>query len=423
MKKINRLMGAIVIVYLLIAGGILLLEPRISLQNSNQYKVEINRIYAGLDKGSSFTKPDFDDYQYIKNVEYISVDEKDSTVQKAFYKTTGENHMEVVPYYVEGSLLGYLRFDYIIQQVDHTLFAITEIALFLLVVVTISMLLYIRHQILKPFNELSEFPYELSKGHLQGELKENQNRYFGKFVWGLGLLRDKLDVTRNKELELEKQKKLMLLSLSHDIKTPLSTIKLYSKALMEDVYETEERKKEAAGQIGEKTDEIERFVNEIIKASTEDILDIEVEIGDFYLKELVDKVENAYKEKSSLKQILFTVGAFDNKLLRGDVERIYEVIGNVIENAFKYGDGKKISISFLEEEYCQLIRIHNSGQSVKENEFNHLFDSFFRGSNSEGKPGNGLGLYISRKIMHKMEGELFVEKESDGMSFVLVIKE
>ena len=92
-----------------------------------------------------------------------------------------------------------------------------------------------------------------------------------------------------------------------------------------------------------------------------------------------------------------------------------------MENAFKYGDGKEIKISFYEEEYCQLIKISNSGLCVKQEEMSHLFDSFYRGSNVGDKEGNGLGLYICREIMQKMGGEIFASREDGGMSFHLVL--
>ena len=116
----------------------------------------------------------------------------------------------------------------------------------------------------------------------------------------------------------------------------------------------------------------------------------------------------------------FSIGAYDNKLLKGDFDRAFEVMENLIENAFKYGDGKRISIEFYEEDYCQVIKVYNSGQSLAPAEMPHIFDSFYRGTNVENKSGNGLGLYISRQIMQKMEGEIFAKREEDGMSFGLV---
>ena len=77
----------------------------------------------------------------------------------------------------------------------------------------------------------------------------------------------------------------------------------------------------------------------------------------------------------------------ENRLLKGDIDRALEVFENIFENAFKYGDGRQIRISFYEEDYCQLIRIFNTGATVSDTDFNHIFESFFRAANSGGMPG------------------------------------
>ncbi|MFR1296105.1 MAG: histidine kinase dimerization/phospho-acceptor domain-containing protein [Coprobacillus cateniformis] len=108
---------------------------------------------------------------------------------------------------------------------------------------------------------------------MKGHIKEEKSRYLGRFMWGMGQLKDTLDVSRQRQIELMKEQKKMLLSLSHDIKTPLNLIKLYSKALEEDIYTNEQEKRNAMHQIGEKSKEIEKYVEEIIQSSREDILD------------------------------------------------------------------------------------------------------------------------------------------------------
>lgn len=235
-------------------------------------------------------------------------------------------------------------------------------------------------------------------------------------------MKDALEVSGKRRLELEKEKKKMLMSLSHDIKTPLNTIKLYGKALEEELYKDEEQKKTAARQIGVNAARIGQYVEEIMKSSREDILDIHVKNEEFYLAELMRRVLDAQEEKCSIRMLKLQTGDFTDRLLKGDIDRAVEVFDNIFENAFKYGDNRKIEISFYEEDYCQLIRIFNTGMTVSDNEFNHIFESFYRGTNSTGKQGNGLGLYICREIMRKMGGEIFAEKEKNGMAFVLVFR-
>ena len=302
------------------------------------------------------------------------------------------------------------------------LILIAEISLFILEFFVLVVLIYMKKKLVEPFQRLSELPIQLAKGHLKGHIKEEKSRYLGRFMWGMGQLKDTLDVSRQRQIELMKEQKKMLLSLSHDIKTPLNLIKLYSKALEEDIYTNEQDKRNAVHQIGQKSQEIEKYVEEIIQSSREDILDLPVHNSEFYLQDLLSKVMNVYAEQCALRHIDLKLGDFENRLLKGDIERCQEVLENLFENAFKYGDGRRIEVSFYEEDYCQLIRLFSSGSTVTDNEFNHLFESFFRGTNAKGMKGSGLGLYICKELMQKMDGTIFAEKCEDGMAFIMVLR-
>ena len=92
-----------------------------------------------------------------------------------------------------------------------------------------------------------------------------------------------------------------------------------------------------------------------------------------------------------------------------------------MENAIKYGDGENITVFFSQEEDMQLITINNTGNTLPVVEIVHIFESFYRGSNTEGKKGSGLGLYICREIMHKMYGEVYAKKTDNNMEIAMVI--
>lgn len=111
----------------------------------------------------------------------------------------------------------------------------------------------------------------------------------------------------------------------------------------------------------------------------------------------------------------------ENMLLHADLDRLYEAVGNMIENAYKYGDGKVIHMYVTKEEQFLLLHIFNSGIPLPEGEIPHVFESFFRGSNVKENQGNGLGLYICSEIMKKMMGDIYANNVKDGMEFVLVI--
>lgn len=223
------------------------------------------------------------------------------------------------------------------------------------------------------------------------------------------MLRENIEQQKIRELELQKEKKMLLLSLSHDIKTPLSAIKLYSKALSKGLYESREKQLEIVESINSKADEIESYVSQIVTASKEDFLSFDVNMGEFYLSELVTMIKGYYAEKLSLIGTDFSVSNYSDCLLSGDLDRGVEVVQNVMENAVKYGDGNSISLSFSEDDGCILVTVRNSGCTLADTDLPHVFESFWRGTNSEKIAGSGLGLYISRKLMRKMNGEIFAE--------------
>ena len=72
---------------------------------------------------------------------------------------------------------------------------------------------------------------ELAKGNLSVPVKAEKSKFLGRFLWGMDMLRETLESNKEKELALQKEKKTLVLSLTHDIRTPLSAIRLYAKAL------------------------------------------------------------------------------------------------------------------------------------------------------------------------------------------------
>lgn len=418
MKNYNTLIIFCVLLYLILAVILGLCMTKEQRQAGNLYKVEMNRILSEISEPADVGTVDLGQYQTITDVAYLSADATDRNAIMAFYQGNGTAESVIRPL---DNMEGYLRFDYQKQTPKRQLLLLAEGVLFVSGVFLLSVLFYLKRHLIRPFHEMQEMVRELSKGNFYGEVKADRNRYFGSFLWGISALRDALYTSRKKELALQKEKKMLLLSLSHDIKTPLNMIKLYGKALEEGIYATEEEKVQACRKIGEKTQQIEAHVNEIIKASREDILHITVKKEDFYLKDLIRKVQSVYGEKCALRKCELITGAFENRLLCGDVARLLEVFENLFENAFKYGDGRRIELTFYEEDYCQLIQVFNTGMPVAENDFAYLFDSFFRGENAGGRQGNGLGLYICKEIMHKTGGEIFATQKTDGMAFTIVL--
>ena len=403
MKSFNKII-ALAIAFNILIFVIVNVVPKFSKENSSILNVEINRVVREIKETGKI--PDTDKYETIIG---ISKQTKDDSFWIA------EN--EYVIREIDGELY---RIDYIEDTDSSKEMLYINIALGIISLFLIIVLVYIRQNILKPFSEIINLPYELSKGNLTIPLKESKNRFFGKFIWGLDMLREKLEETRQSELELKKEKKTMVLSLSHDIKTPLSAIKLYAKALSNGIYKETEKQFEIYENINAKADEIEKLVSEIMRNETEDIITLDVKNGEFYLSEVIDGIKAYYGDK--LENTCFTIDNCNDCMLNGDADRLTEVLQNIIENAIKYGDGRNIGLSFFDEEDCRIITVRNSGCTLQQNEITHVFDSFYRGSNVGSKAGNGLGLYICRQLTKAMGGDVFAEIENDDMCVSVVCR-
>ncbi len=379
----------------------LLLVREINSTSGRLYRVEAGRVERDYIAGNEIN---YDDYETI-----ISVHEYDpsSIVNNDYVVFEHEGQIYQVEYQTTR---------------DYKAVVYMDIGFGLLLIVSAIVFIYVENKILKPFNRMSNVSVELARGNLTARVKEEKNKYFGKFMWGIDMLRENLENNREKELSLQKEKKTLILSISHDIKTPLSAIKLYTKAMNDGLYDTPEKQQEALDGISRNVADIEKYVSEIVTASKEDFLNLSVTNDEFYSTDVLAKIETLYKEKFSVLHTEFNINECPKYLLKGDANRLEEVLQNMLENAIKYGDGKRVDITFDEEEDCLLIAVRNTGCTLLESEVPHLYDSFYRGSNSEGVKGSGLGLYICKSLLRMMDGDCYSRVDGDIFECVAVIR-
>lgn len=408
MKTFNRIFAAVIALLIILSAITNIILAKADRNDMGRpYRVEVSRL-ASVIENDGFEDIDLSGCMYVTDV---------CKYGTGFYDTESD--------YIVREIGGELyRFDYKAESSQRRtdMIVIVNMILSITAAAVLSIMLYVKLRILKPFEKLSNVPDELSRGNLTVPLKEDRSRFFGKFIWGFNMLRENMEQQKQRELDLQREKKLLLLSLSHDIKTPLSAIKLYSKALSKELYESREKQLEIAESINDKADEIDGYVSQIITASREDFLSLEACVGEIYLSELAMRIKQYYADKLSLVKIGFSVGDYSDCLLKADLERSVEALQNVMENAIKYGDGKNIAIIFSEEEDCALITVKNSGCTLPDADLPHIFESFWRGANAEKEKGSGLGLYICHQLMHKMDGEIFAEIKDSCFLATLVFR-
>ena len=423
--KINKIIISVIIVFiLLLVGAVALYFPVIRKKTDRQYNVSINRIKHEIQRyENQYRQPcrSTDEFSngaladFVTCYTYLGNSMSDDEINKRLSAEDGN-------VFVYKGRYGYYSVEYLRKKDDnrYVLYVIIAVISFAFAV-CMCVLYYIKRTIIQPFDGLVELPYQLAKGNLAMPVIQVKSKLFKKYIWGMDMLRDNIEESNRRQLELIREKKVLLLSLAHDLKTPLSVIKLYSSALKKNLYKTEEKRQQVAEGIEKNVNEIETYISQITTASNEEFIDFQFENGMFYLRELFDYLEDYYTEKMRITMIDFKICRYPDILVFGNIDRTIEVLQNIIENAIKYGDGKKIWIECNEDSEGVCISICNTGCDMAENEMPHMFDSFFRGSNVGKRPGSGLGLYICRKLMLKMEGQCMARLDKDSEDKVIRI--
>lgn len=373
-------------------------------ENNREYLVDIKRATDEIRAGADITEIDMREYPAIINISQYVPDE----ICNNEYRVEEINDV-------------LYRFEYTGGKIKNDILLVNCVMAVCLVI-TIIMLCFVGKKVIRPFSSMNHLVDELSKGNLSVPVKAEKSKFFGKFLWGIDMLREKLEDDKTREMELVKEKKTLIMSLSHDIKTPLAAIDLYTKALSQNLYDSEEKREEAVKGIEKNVAEIKKYVSEIANASREDFLAIEVNNIEFYLHEVIDSIAVYYKEKMQYNRTEFIIDDVMDCLIYGDADRTVEVFQNVLENAIKYGDGKAVRITFDDEEDCKLITVSNTGCTLPGEECTYIFDSFYRGSNSDNINGSGLGLYICKKILQKMDGDIFAKIIKDEFCVTVVLR-
>lgn len=403
MKAFGRFTWAFAAVFVLFTVIFNVLMFRQQNTMEGYYRVEAKRLEDEIRDTGSY---DLSKYEFITGV----------------FTDDGEDIYKSEEYYVILDIDGKLyRAEYTVKDTNNTIIYV-DIFLGVILILTTAMLIYIRRNILCPFGKLNDVPQELARGNLAVEIPEEKSRFFGRFTWGVNMLRESIESDRKKEIAMQRDKKLLLLSLSHDIKTPLSAIKLNAKALARGLYKDEEKQRAAAESINTRADEIESFVSQITKATSDDFMEFEVNPGEVFLSQVIQKISMRYAPRFDSTMTKFSINEYNDCLLSCDPDRLGECLQNLIENAIKYGDGKSIDIRFDKMDGNELITVSNSGCSLDEDELTQIFSSFRRGRNAENIQGNGLGLFICRKLMGLMGGEVYAEINDGRFEVTLVVK-
>jgi signal transduction histidine kinase len=219
------------------------------------------------------------------------------------------------------------------------------------------------------------------------------------------------------EIEESQKKKDEFIGIaSHELKTPLTSIKGYVEML--DMMEQEQPKKQFVQKTLGNINKLERLVKDLLDVSKIQSGQLQLEMKEFDMDELLNETMNASQMVSETHKII-RKGALLNEMVYGDRQRIEQVLLNLLSNAIKYSPGENTVIVETEKTEKELIiKIRDYGIGVAPEEQTNIFERFYR-SNTVAVhiSGFGLGLYICRDIINRHYGRIWVESNGKGSVF------
>ncbi|MBP5180396.1 MAG: HAMP domain-containing histidine kinase [Clostridiales bacterium] len=420
MRRYRKYIAAVIIYFLLLALAALLIGTRMAGNSAKNRITFMNRMTEQINGTGDTTvnvQSGFTDDDIADSIEVYYLDEMEGDVHFG-----GENNTYVWTLKNEdGSTKGFVKYEYY-HDPNLRLIALMEIILILAFIPLILFAVLVEVNILRPFQRFSEYPVKLSKGLATEGIPESKNRLFGKYIWGMNMLNDRLDADRKQIDRLMYDRKKFVSVIAHGIKTPVANIKLYSEAIEAGLYrggKPDPKDREVASKIGKNADDIARLVSELLDDPGSLKSSYEPSIGSFYLADIKERITDDFSNRLKMSGIPFTVEASGNPMVTSDFEAVIRCVSQLMENAIKYGDGTGIRMKLYRQDDITFISVINNGATLTEDEIPFVFNCYWRGSNSQNHEGSGIGLYEARSIIKALGGDIIMRIE-DNTTEVLI---
>jgi signal transduction histidine kinase len=338
----------------------------------------------------------------------------------------------------------YKQFDFIFtDQSQGSVFLVTDInffeeyairyalvlllSLFLILVLTNGLLTYlVSRSIIRPLRSLKKAAEHIGEGNLDDEITTHSRDELGELSLAFEQMRRRLKDSVELQLQYEDNRKELLSNISHDLKTPVTSIKGYVEGILDGVAGADKLDKYLRT-IYTKTVDMDRMIDELFIFSKLDLGKLpfyfeEVEMV-AYLDDLIGEAQFDM-EKKAVTLTLDRKEASRTVKVMADREKLKRVLTNIWDNAVKYADKEQtvIQVKLKEEEQHIVIEIADNGQGIPAEALPLIFDRFYRADPSRNMAtgGSGLGLAIAKQIILGHDGTIQAESEEGQGTRIMV---
>ena len=275
------------------------------------------------------------------------------------------------------------------------------------IVISIILIQLISRRMIKPIKQITEATKKVAAGDFSVKLETNRKDEIQDLVDNFNQMVKDLG-------SIECLQKEFIDNVSHEIKTPISSIQGFAE-LLKDESLTKEERAEYASIIIEESNRLLNLSTNMLKLSKLQNQNKITKKEQIDIAEQIRKAISLLEPKWSKKELTLNV-SLEEKYFWGDEELIFQVWVNLIENAIKYSkQNSKIDITLKQVDNFIVVQIKDYGKGMKEEELNKIFSRFYQIDKSHSSEGSGLGLAIVKRIVELSEGTIeVISQENEG---------
>jgi len=361
-----------------------------------------------------------------------------SIKQRLILSNVGMIIIPLISFFIIEILLGYVMFVAMKSDLDgdhmQWFIGMRFVAMLIVLAVTNGVLTYyVSKSIIKPISALSKAAAQISDGNLeQSAVVETSSRdELAELARSFEQMRVSLLEAEERQTQYEQNRQELIASISHDLKTPLTSIRGYVKGIQDGVANNEDKLKRYLNTIEQTAERMDRLIDELFLYSK---LDLQRQpfhferVGlIFFFYDCIEELSYRYHLYGEAGKIELYADKAIHDIALADRDQLRRAIVNLIDNSIKYCDKdyKQIEIYVTEQPLELQVEIRDNGQGIEEQQLSRVFDSFYRAdaSRSSEAGGSGLGLSIVKKIIEAHGGRVWVESRlQEGSSFFFTLR-
>jgi signal transduction histidine kinase len=286
-----------------------------------------------------------------------------------------------------------------------------------------------------PLDILSFGVKQIQNNNLGFRLEYKNNDEFFPICGAFNEMAERLEAMAAEHDKHEENRRELLAGISHDLRTPLTSIKAYLEGIEKEIASTREKREKYIAVIRNKTNDMEHIISQLFLFSKLDINDFPLSLKNLdmglFIRDLVSELADDYDKRGLAIALSETPR---HAFVSIDPILFHNVITNILENSVRYRDAERgrIEISAGIDKAMIELRLTDDGPGVPQESLEKLFDVFYRADPSRntpgcrsgdgpGSPGNGLGLAISQKIVARMGGSIKAELPEQGLAIIIYL--